>query len=64
MQRSGEAESEATLISTTIDLSEFDLTETELQKLRRVTRKLELSLLTEFCKYFEAAAVVVEVRSD
>ncbi|MGV0023628.1 hypothetical protein [Phormidesmis priestleyi] len=64
MQRPGEAESEATLISATIDLSEFDLTEAELQKLRRVTCRLELSLLTEFCKHFEAASVLIEVRSD
>lgn len=64
MQRPGDAESEPTLITATIDLSEFDFTEAELQKLRRLTRKLELSLLTEFCKHFEAASVMIEVRSD
>jgi hypothetical protein len=62
MQTTSSSESEPTLITTSIDLSEFEFTEAELQKLRRLARKLELSLLTEFIKYFEAASVVVEVR--
>jgi hypothetical protein len=63
LQRPGDMESEPTLISTTIDLAEFDFTEAELQKIRRLTRRLELSLLGEFGKHFEAASVIVEIRS-
>lgn len=62
MQPFNATESEPTLISTSIDMAEFEFTEAELQKLTRLTRRLELALLAEFSKYFEAASVVVEIR--
>lgn len=49
-------------IAVHVDLSEFEFTEAELQKMRKLALRLELSLLTEFTRYWSAASVVVEVR--
>jgi nicotinic acid phosphoribosyltransferase len=46
-----------------IDLTEFRFTESELQKLRRLARKLEFALSDEFSRQWAAASVVVEVRA-
>lgn len=62
MQTPSSAEAEPTLISTSIDLTEFEFTDAELQKLRRLSQRLELALLTEFCNHFEVVSVLVEVR--
>ncbi len=61
------AESETSdpiFITAQVDLTEFALTEDELQKLKRLAQKLELALLADFNQQFPAASVVVEIRNS
>lgn len=61
------AESEASdpiFITAQVDLTEFALTEDELQKLKRLAQKLELALLADFNQQFPAASVIVEIRNS
>ncbi len=55
-------ELELVQVVASVDLKEFAFTESELQKVRQLARRLELSLLTAFTQQFEVASVVVEVR--
>ncbi|GEM_PF-1557336 len=57
-------DSDPLFISTSIDLTEFGFTRDELPRLNRMAQKLELALLTELNKHFEAASVVVEFREQ
>lgn len=55
-------ESQLIDVSVGIDLEDLGFTDAEIQKLGRLTRRLELALLTEFTRYLSAASVVVEIR--
>lgn len=58
-----EADAEPVAIAAEVDLSEFNFSPAELQKLRRLARKLEFALSDAFSRQCTVASVVVEVRS-
>jgi hypothetical protein len=62
MSTNDDEETQIIDIAVSIDLAEFEFTELELQKLRRLCRRLELALLTEFTQRWAAASVIVEIR--
>ncbi|MDX2215246.1 MAG: hypothetical protein SFY66_18425 [Oculatellaceae cyanobacterium bins.114] len=56
-------ETDPVSINTSINLAEFDFSEREIQKLERLCRRVELSLLDAFSERFPAASVIVEIRA-
>jgi hypothetical protein len=49
-------------ISASVNLGEFNFSEDEIEKLKRLCFKTELALLDAFSNRFPAASVVVELR--
>ncbi len=46
-----------------IDLAEFDLTLQEIEKFRKILRRMNASLAESFQKQFPATSVISEIRS-
>lgn len=56
-------ETEPVSINARVDLTEFNFSTNEIQKLERLCRRAELALLDSFSQRFPAVSVVVEIRS-